>query len=764
MSEISFPQDSLLQKILSMSQQVNIDNIERHIRQLEEAGGHYSRVNFTPGNDSGSAYIYSELKKNSGIEVVLDTFFIESAQPPFNTKSLVNIIATLKGKSENQRSFILGAHLDCSASRMGSNLWHDQWQSLKAPGADDNATGVAALLEIARIISQPSFQFIPEYSIKLIAFGAEESGPAYSGHHYGSLHYAESANARGEEIIGMCSIDMIGYNDFYDFNSIVANGSSQWLSQKYLEAKDLFDIDLMLDEHLDTGNYSDHTSFWNYGYPAILMIEYAWPWDDGEFYQGNPYYHTSNDSTETLNIQLVRKVTQLNLAAAASFAAGLFEPIDLSAPAAPQLRYVKKDSTSDFKIEWFKPADKDLKGYRLFSSRNGTEFRQNYDESVLTYEMTFRSYLFTGTAPLYIRLYAADSIGNRSDPSDTYGVRILDDEKKILIVDGFDRFGGSGSWDKPYHDFIIKYAKSFNFSFESCSNDEIINNNIDLRNYELVIWILGDESTADETFNSQERVRVAEFLENGGKLFVSGSEIAWDLEGASSATNSDIQFLRTYLKARYIADDTGVDQVYGIESTDFAALELGFGDITSGSPYEEDYPDAIGTIDGSIPILKYNQDYNAAIAYTGSFNNSAKTGQIIYLAFPFETIWDNNARTEVMNAAFKYFNMSIPDAVSEDEESKPLTFQLHQNYPNPFNPTTNIGYRISDFGFVSLKIYDVLGKEITTLVNEDKTPGKYEIIFDASGLAAGVYIYSISIQSSGNRILYRENKKMVYLK
>ena len=77
----------------------------------------------------------------------------------------------------------------------------------------------------------------------------------------------------------------------------------------------------------------------------------------------------------------------------------------------------------------------------------------------------------------------------------------------------------------------------------------------------------------------------------------------------------------------------------------------------------------------------------------------------------------------------------------------PLTFALEQNYPNPFNPTTNIEFRIAGQGFVSLKVYNLLGQEVVTLVNEVRPAGVYKERFDASGLASGVYLYRLSTPS-----------------
>ena len=83
-----------------------------------------------------------------------------------------------------------------------------------------------------------------------------------------------------------------------------------------------------------------------------------------------------------------------------------------------------------------------------------------------------------------------------------------------------------------------------------------------------------------------------------------------------------------------------------------------------------------------------------------------------------------------------------PTAISE-ESNQPYRFYLYQNSPNPFNPTTNIGFRIADFGFVSLKVFDVLGREVATLVDEYKPAGSYEVEFNADKLPSGIYFYQI---------------------
>ncbi len=88
----------------------------------------------------------------------------------------------------------------------------------------------------------------------------------------------------------------------------------------------------------------------------------------------------------------------------------------------------------------------------------------------------------------------------------------------------------------------------------------------------------------------------------------------------------------------------------------------------------------------------------------------------------------------------------------------PTSTSLLQNYPNPFNPTTNFQLRISNIGFVSLKIFDILGREVATLVNENKSPGVYTIAWDASKLASGMYLYRMQTGS------FTETRKMVLVR
>jgi parallel beta-helix repeat protein len=114
------------------------------------------------------------------------------------------------------------------------------------------------------------------------------------------------------------------------------------------------------------------------------------------------------------------------------------------------------------------------------------------------------------------------------------------------------------------------------------------------------------------------------------------------------------------------------------------------------------------------------------------------------------------ARPQGSNWDLGAYEYSSSSSVQSDDIVK--DFQLYQNYPNPFNPVTSIKYTIGIRQFISLKVYDILGNEIATFVNEEKSAGEYEVEFNASNLPSGIYFYQLKV---GNFI---DTKKMILLK
>ena len=100
----------------------------------------------------------------------------------------------------------------------------------------------------------------------------------------------------------------------------------------------------------------------------------------------------------------------------------------------------------------------------------------------------------------------------------------------------------------------------------------------------------------------------------------------------------------------------------------------------------------------------------------------------------------------------------VPTSVEHASNTPPSVFLLDQNYPNPFNPTTSIRYSVPQDGIVSLVIFNLLGQKVVTLVNQNMIAGNYEVKFDASHYASGIYFYRLDAG------VYSSVKKMILLK
>lgn len=120
---------------------------------------------------------------------------------------------------------------------------------------------------------------------------------------------------------------------------------------------------------------------------------------------------------------------------------------------------------------------------------------------------------------------------------------------------------------------------------------------------------------------------------------------------------------------------------------------------------------------------------------------------------------ENGGFSDVSDAAFNIYDPSSAD----DEDGIPFEFKLSQNYPNPFNPSTSIRYQLPKEGFVSLAIYDALGREVATLVNQNRRMGFYTVNWNAANQPSGIYFLRLNI-TNANGLLFRDVKKLILMK
>ena len=249
---------------------------------------------FHTEESAASALLIQQWMEDIGLETQLQEFDADGL-------TVVNVIGTLNPQSVSSDLHLIGAHYD-SRNRYVTSITEAENES--APGADDNASGVAAMLEIAYVLASCE-RF--EAATRFVAFGAEERGFVNKSGLAGSSAFAQ-AEADGEIGYGATFVmDMIGFQAENESRmTIVTNNESANIAQSVTDAVVAYDIDLRVDIVSDESlRYSDHASFWDHGYPSILMIEELDPSTGAPV---NPYYHTESDTADKLSSKQMEEI------------------------------------------------------------------------------------------------------------------------------------------------------------------------------------------------------------------------------------------------------------------------------------------------------------------------------------------------------------------------------------------------------------------------------------------------------------------------
>ncbi len=432
-------------------------------------------------------------------------------------------------------------------------------------------------------------------------------------------------------------------------------------------------------------------------------------------------------------------------------------------PAPPVLSHITQPDSLQLKWELISTLNTD--GVHISVSENMADWTTLFKDSLFAVTQTSLSVDLGDAAPHFFKLKAVNTGEDTtlSFPTDTYGVfQGGSCGEQVLIVDGFDRTESSGSWHLPYHSFAAWLGQALaamNVSFATAANEALLNGQLDLHDYAAVCWLLGDESTNDETLNSAEQALLQTYLENGGQLFISGSEIGWDLDYKGGT--ADRQFYHDYLHADYVQDDAGIYQLSGQSGSIMAGLSFNFDDGGYGI-YEEDYPDAINPRNGASACLNYSSSLHAGIQYEGPFGEGSFTGRLVYLAVPWETITTENDRQVVLRRIVEFFGIQT-SSLAQGEDSVPATPFLSDGYPNPFNSRVNFKLHLDHKTTVSMGIYNNLGQQVLTSQYE---PGARQVInlswngTNTQGHPVASGVYYIVVHLAHQQLV----KPMVFLK
>jgi endoglucanase len=216
--------------------------------------------------------------------------------------------------------------------------------------------------------------------------------------------------------------------------------------------------------------------------------------------------------------------------------------------------------------------------------------------------------------------------------------------------------------------------------------------------------------------------------------------------------------------------DAALDQLHYVLGVNPLARSYvtGLGTTRPLNPHHR--PSAADGVAEPIPGLlvggpdQYRDDPILALLYTASTPPALCYADILLSYASNEIAINWNASLVFVSGYIAFASTST--GVRRSEPMQPSTIQLEQNYPNPFNPTTAISYRISERSFVTLSVYDLLGRVVARLVNEESSPGAFEKIFDASVLSSGVYFCQLKARAISGEKGWEmtETKKLVLLR
>lgn len=280
--------------------------------------------------------------------------------------------------------------------------------------------------------------------------------------------------------------------------------------------------------------------------------------------------------------------------------------------------------------------------------------------------------LLTDLLPGEVRFVRVTGLnaGGESFPTETLGARV-GNTPPLLIVNGYDKLNAYGlvpevdpvegfnlrMWvDKMNRgDYVVHHglATPLAYAWDSASNEAVRDGDVTLAPYAMVDWILGRESTDDNgTLDATERARLRAYLQNGGSLLISGSELAWDL----AANGRDPAFLRDALATAYVADSAATLLSFAASAGPFAGL----GELPFDAPeeYLVDSPDVIAPLNGAQAALLYSGVTTGAAAVY----RSAGCTHVLVLGFPFETL-RAEARPAVMARALDFLDACAPEPV-----------------------------------------------------------------------------------------------------
>jgi hypothetical protein len=306
----------------------------------------------------------------------------------------------------------------------------------------------------------------------------------------------------------------------------------------------------------------------------------------------------------------------------------------------------------------------------------------------------------------------------------------------VLVVDDD---GG-----EDYESYFDQELESMNAEFGVIPSQYLLANASSINTFDDLVW---NTAVTEPGLEIDEMNILKTFLNDGGSLYLNGVDLAYQMADPTSPYYSaaTLEFFSNYLHSNYILREHSASIAQGIDGdpiTDGLGMMTlvggtGANTINHSAGHYANQISSEGMYNANILSFWLKPDEHPGIrAFHGV------SGKVVFTTFGFETIALAERRTLFAQRVIDWLN--IPVSVEEGQSDLlPASFDLYQNYPNPFNPGTLIKYHVSNTAPVSIKVYDLIGREVAILVNEVKEPGVYQVLFDGDNLASGIYFYKM---------------------
>ena len=704
--------------ITNLTTQVNTDSITYFIQSLQDFKTRYC---LSPNRKKVALWIKGEFERFGFEDVVLDSFYI------INTWQY-DVVATLHSDLETDKVIVIGGHHD-SITRSNPLV--------SAPGADDNASGTTAVLEIARVLKSANYK--PKVNLKFVTFAAEELGL------YGGYYYAEKAKKEGMNIHLMINHDMISYSplsvpssridvNYYSGSEHFA-GIAQSCITKFSKCIQ------QLGQRNSAG--SDSYAFYSEGFDAVYFEESIF----------TPNYHTDLDLITNANMSYCTEVIK---ASCATIITSSYFPAKIK-----NLSVKDLPGGTSLNVSWEKSTDQLISGYNIYvGTKSGTYYKQLFtaENYIDVTDLLNGTQYFIGVSAINKDGYESSVVEKSYIP---FNFKL---DKGVLIVD--ETGDGNGTIMNPTDDEVDKfYFELLNgFSISELDASKTANLNVsNLGNYSTVVWHGDDTQNLTTLQNIQEDVK--RYLNAGGNLIYVGYQ-------PTKAFSGNTIYPSLFFPGDFLYDYLSIEKTDHIFGSRFS------GAIKETGPYNDLSVDSTKTKSSTEFQLKNIESISASAngkniyIYETKDDTTSYQGKMAGMSVGVENL-GSKFKTVVISVPLYYINkeeakefiktvltekLGETYVVSVKEDSYPVSYSLFQNYPNPFNSISNIKYQITNTENVNLTVYDVLGSKVITLVNKQQSLGSYNATFNSRNLPSGVYFYTL--QTGG----FSQTKKMVILR